>query len=82
MIYGASNISIFSPTTSLGRFGGEGFRSRRFQIETLYRKKGLIKKSQPVKSERLSLVVKISLLRDQSLLMVGGGAEDIKGGHQ
>ena len=50
---GAVNISIFSPTTSFGRFGGgEGFRSRRFQIETLYRKKGLIKKSQPVKSER------------------------------
>ena len=44
--------SIFPPTTSFGRFGGEGFRSRRFQIETLYRKKGLIKKSQPIKSER------------------------------
>ena len=39
----AANISIFSPTTSFGRFGGEGFRSRRFQIETLYRKKDLIK---------------------------------------
>ena len=36
---GAANISIFSPTTSFGRFGGEGFRSRCFQIETLYRKK-------------------------------------------
>ena len=52
-ILGAANKSIFSPTTSFGRFGGgEGFHSRRFQIETLYRKRGLIKKSQPVKTER------------------------------
>ena len=56
-----SNVTSYGPQTY--RFfpqqrrldvlgGGEGFRSRPFQIETLYRKKGLIKKSQPVKSER------------------------------
>ena len=50
-IRGRKNIDFF-PNNVVWTFWGEGFCSRRFQIETLYRKKGLIIKSQPVKSER------------------------------
>ena len=46
LFLGAANISIFPQQRRLDVLG-EGFRSRRFQIE-----KGSDKKSQPVKSER------------------------------
>ena len=51
-VEGRKHIDFFPQQRRLDVLGGEGCRSRRFQIETLYRRKGLIKKSQPVKSER------------------------------
>ena len=35
-----------------------------------------------MKFSEIKSTIKKEYLRDQSLLMVGGGAEDIKGGHQ
>ena len=51
VVRGRKHIDIF-PNNVVWTFWGEGFCSRRFQIEILHRKRSYENESQPVKSER------------------------------